>query len=96
MAAKRNSRTARRLRTARYKAAAGTLAALILLAVMRPMIWLYIGSALAAAGVGWMAWRLWRTDRLLRSKDATWRRQDQIAAGQRTLAAIDTLSGPQF
>ncbi|MEV7383301.1 restriction endonuclease [Streptomyces lydicus] len=96
MAAKRNSRTARRLRTARYKVAAAALAALILLALLRPMIWLYIGSVLAAAGVGWMAWRLWRTDRLLRSKDATWRRQEQIAAGQRTLAVIDTLSGTQF
>ncbi|MGW3667039.1 restriction endonuclease [Streptomyces sp. NPDC005141] len=60
------------------------------------MIWLYIGSVLAAAGVGWMAWQLWRTDRLLRSKDATWRRQEQIAAGQRTLAVNDTLSGTQF
>ncbi|MGW1543285.1 restriction endonuclease [Streptomyces sp. NPDC002309] len=96
MAAKRSSRTARRLRTARYKAAAGALAAIALLALLRPVAWLYIGSVLAAAGIGWMVWRLWRTDRLLRSKDATWRRQDQIAAGHRTLAAIDVMSGTEF
>ncbi|SCK63149.1 hypothetical protein YW7DRAFT_07009 [Streptomyces sp. AmelKG-E11A] len=88
MAAKRNSRTARRIPTARFKAAAGALAALILLALLHPMIWLYIGSVLAAAGVGWMAWRLWRTDRLLRSKDATWRRQDRSQrAGGRWLSS---------
>lgn len=68
MAAKRNSRTARRLRNARYKAAAGAIAALVLLALLRPVIWLYIGSILVVVGAGWMAWRLWHTDRLLRSR----------------------------
>jgi restriction system protein len=96
MAAKRNSRTVRRRRTAWYKAAAGALAALVLLALLRPMIWLYIGAVLVVAGAGWMVWRLWRTDRLLRSGDAAWRRQEEIAAGQRTLAAVDAMSGTQF
>ncbi|MFF3910482.1 restriction endonuclease [Streptomyces sp. NPDC001848] len=96
MAAKRKNRTVRRRRTARYKAAAGVLAALVLLALLRPVIWLYIGAVLAAAGVGWMVWRLWRTDGLLRSSDAAWRRQEEIAAGRRTLAAIDAMSGTQF
>ncbi|MEE4420501.1 restriction endonuclease [Streptomyces bugieae] len=96
MAAKRKSSTVRRRRTARYKAAASVLAALVLLALLRPAIWPYIGAALAAAGVGWMVWRLWRTDKLLRSGDAVWRQQEQIAAGQRTLAAVDTMSGTQF
>jgi restriction system protein len=96
MAAKRKSRTVRRRRTVRYKAAGGVLAALVLLALFRPVIWLYIGAVLAAGGVGWTVWRLWRTDRLLRSSDAAWRRQDEMAAGQRTLAAIDAMSGTQF
>ncbi|MGW7005838.1 restriction endonuclease [Streptomyces sp. NPDC054933] len=96
MAAKRRSRTARRRRTALYKAAVGALAAVVLLALLRPVIWLYIGAVLVAAGVGWVVWRLWRSDRLLRSSDAAWRRQEEIAAGQRTLAAVDAMSGTQF
>ncbi|TCR16079.1 restriction endonuclease [Streptomyces sp. BK205] len=96
MAAKRKGKAARRRRTTRNKAAAGALAALVLLGLLRPMLWLYLGVLLAAAGIGWMVWRLWRTDRLLRSRDAAWRRQEEIAAGQRTLAAIDAMSGTDF
>ncbi|MFJ8510309.1 restriction endonuclease [Streptomyces avermitilis] len=96
MAAKRKGKAMRRRRTARNKAAAGALAALILLGLLRPMLWLYLGALLAAAGIGWMVWRLWRTDRLLRSKDDAWRRQEQIAAGQRTLTAVDVMSGTEF
>ncbi|MEU0122191.1 restriction endonuclease [Streptomyces albidoflavus] len=96
MAAKRKGKAMRRRRTARNKAAAGALAALVLLGLLRPMLLLYLGALLAAAGIGWMVWRLWRTDRLLRSKDDAWRRQEQIAAGQRTLTAIDAMSGTEF
>ncbi|MFD9863398.1 restriction endonuclease [Streptomyces alboflavus] len=95
MAAKRKGKTMRRQRTAR-NTAAGALAALVLLGLLRPMLLLYLGALLAAAGIGWMVWRLWRTDRLLRSKDDAWRRQEQIAAGQRTLTAIDAMSGTEF
>ncbi|WP_416972123.1 restriction endonuclease [Streptomyces sp. 4F14] len=96
MAAKRKGKAMRRRRTARNKAAAGALAALVLLGLLRPMLLLYLGALLAAAGIGWMVWRLWRTDRLLRNKDDAWRRQEQIAAGQRTLTAIDAMSGTEF
>lgn len=96
MAAKRKSRAVRRRRTVRNKAAAGALAALVLLGLLRPMLLLYLGALLAAVGIGWMMWRLWRTDRLLRSRDTAWRRQEEIAAGQRTLAAIDAMSGTEF
>jgi restriction system protein len=96
MAAKRKGRAMRRRRTVRNKAAAGALAALILLGLLRPMLLLYLGALLAAAGIGWMVWRLWRTDRLLRSRDTAWRRQEEIAAGQRTMAAIDAMSGTEF
>lgn len=96
MAAKRRGRAVRRRRTARNKAAVGALAALVLLGLLRPMLLLYLGALLAAAGIGWMVWRLWRTDRLLRSKDDAWRRREEIAAGQRTLAAIDAMSGTEF
>lgn len=98
MAAKRKGKTVRRRRTTRNKAAAGggALAALILLGLLQPMWLLYLGALLAAAGIGWTVWRLWRTDRLLRSKDNAWRRQEEIAAGQRTLAAIDAMSGTEF
>jgi restriction system protein len=96
MAAKRKGKAMRRRRTAWNKAAAGALAALVLLGLLRPMLLLYLGALLVAAGIGWMVWRLWRTDRLLRSRDAAWRRQQEIAAGQRTLAAVDVMSGTQF
>ncbi|MCZ4608856.1 restriction endonuclease [Streptomyces sp. Lzd4kr] len=95
MAAKRRGRAVRRRHIAR-NTAAGVLAALVLLGLLRPMLLLYLGTLLAAAGIGWMVWRLWRTDRLLRSRDTAWRRQEDIAAGQRTLAAIDTMSGTEF
>ncbi|MFJ7182269.1 restriction endonuclease [Streptomyces massasporeus] len=75
---------------------AGVLAAMVLLGLLQPMLLLYLGALLAAAGIGWMVWRLWRTDRLLRSKDATWRRQEEITAGQWTLAAVDAMSGTEF
>ncbi|MCX5602971.1 restriction endonuclease [Streptomyces phaeochromogenes] len=98
MAAKRKGKTLRRRRTARNKAAAGggALAALALFGLLQPMWLLYLGALLAAAGIGWIVWRLWRTDRLLRSKDNAWRRQEEITAGQRTLAAIDAMSGTEF
>lgn len=96
MAAKRKGRAMRRRRTVRNKAAAGALAALVLLGLLRPMLLLYLGALLAPAGIGWMVWRLWRTDRLLRSRDTAWRRQEEIAAGQRTMAAIDAMSGTEF
>ncbi|MEU8682181.1 restriction endonuclease [Streptomyces sp. NPDC048611] len=96
MAAKRKGKAARRRRAVRNKAAAGALAALALLGLLQPMLLLYLGALLAAAGIGWMVWRLWRTDWLLRSKDDAWRRQEEIAAGQRTLAAIDAMSGTEF
>ncbi|MFC9680821.1 restriction endonuclease [Streptomyces sp. NPDC056948] len=96
MAAKRKSKAMRRQRTARNKAAAGALATLVLLGLLRPVLLLYLGALLAAAGIGWMVWQLWRTDRLLRSRDAAWRRQEEIAAGQRTLAAIDAMFGTEF
>ncbi|WP_406730013.1 restriction endonuclease [Streptomyces sp. NBC_01794] len=96
MAAKRKGKAVRRRRTTRNKAAAGVLAALVLIGLLQPMLLLYLGALLAAAGIAWMVWRLWRTDRLMRSKDTTWRRQEEIAAGQRTLTAIDAMSGTEF
>lgn len=95
MAAKRRGRAARRQHIAR-NTAAGVLATLLLLSLLRPELLLYLGVLLAAAGIGWVMWRLWRTDRLLRSRDTVWRRQEDIAAGQRTLAAIDKMSGTEF
>ncbi|GAB2766682.1 restriction endonuclease [Streptomyces bullii] len=60
------------------------------------MALLYLGALLGAAGIGWMVWRLWCTDRLLRSRDAAWRQQEKTAAGQRALTAIDVMSGTEF
>lgn len=96
MVAKRKGKARRRRRSARNKAVAGALAALVLLGLLRPTLLLYLGALIAAGGIGWMVWRLWRTDRLLRSKHDSWRRQEQIAAGQRTLTAIDAMSGTEF
>ncbi|MER5942514.1 restriction endonuclease [Streptomyces sp. NPDC001928] len=95
MAAKRRGGAVRRRYIAR-NTAAGVLATLLLLGLLRPMLLLYFGALLAAAGIGWTVWRLWRTNRLLRTRDTAWRRQEDIAAGQRTLTAIDTMSGTEF
>ncbi|WP_367123115.1 restriction endonuclease [Streptomyces phytohabitans] len=96
MAAKRKSKKTRRRRTVRIRVAVGALAVLALLVLLRPMVLLYLGAVLAAAGIGWMVWWLWHTDRLLRRKDHAWRRQEEIAEGQRTLAVIDAMSGTEF
>ncbi|MBE8475589.1 restriction endonuclease [Streptomyces justiciae] len=96
MAAKRKGWAVRRRRAAQRKAAVGVLAAVVLLGLLRPMLLLYLGVLLVCAVSGWMVWRLRRTDRLLRSEDAAWRRQEEIAAGRRTLAAIDVMSGTEF
>ncbi|MFJ9543005.1 restriction endonuclease [Streptomyces sp. NPDC101225] len=60
------------------------------------MLLLYLAALLAVAGAGWVVWRLWRTDRLLRSRDSAWRCQEEIAAGRRLLAAVDAMSGTEF
>ncbi|MDX3077866.1 restriction endonuclease [Streptomyces sp. MI02-7b] len=49
---------------------------------------------LGAAGT--LGWRLWRTDRRLRSADLTWRQEDAVRAGHRTLAEVDAMSGTEF
>ncbi|MFC9105548.1 restriction endonuclease [Streptomyces rochei] len=96
MTAKRKGRAALRRHRTQIKTATGVLAAIVLLGLLRPVLWLYFGAALAAGGAGWLVWRLWRTHRDLRSSDAAWRRQEEITAGQRTLDAVDVMTGTQF
>ena len=40
--------------------------------------------------------RLWRTHRRLRRVDQQWRAEDQVRAGHRTLAEVDSMSGTEF
>ncbi|MFJ8927421.1 restriction endonuclease [Streptomyces sp. NPDC102340] len=59
-------------------------------------IWIYVIVLAAAAVLGAAGWRLWRTDRLLRSGDRAWRRADAVKSGHRTLAEVDAMTGTQF
>jgi len=60
------------------------------------VIWMYVVGLLALAVVGGSVWWLWRTDRTVRNRDRVWRRDDAVAAGHRSLAEVDTMTGTQF
>ncbi|MFI9723632.1 restriction endonuclease [Streptomyces sp. NPDC052396] len=67
-----------------------------MLVVFWSVLWPYVVGVGGVGGVGVLGWRLWRTDRLLRSRDRNWRRQEAVAAGHRTLAEVDRMSGTEF
>lgn len=98
MAAQRKGR--RRRRAARRdplsrRAGAG-LAGVLVLAVFWSAIWMYVVGVVVAAALGGLGWWLWRTDRILRGRDREWRQQDAVAAGHRSLAEVDAMSGTEF
>ncbi|MFS8202780.1 restriction endonuclease [Streptomyces sp. CWNU-52B] len=98
MAARRGrGAAARRRRKARLRSAAvGGGAALGLLVVFWSTVWPYLTAALLLGVVGTTGWWLWRTDRLARARDRHWRRADEVAAGRRTLAEADAMTGTEF
>lgn len=96
MARKRKSAAAKR-RAARWKAIGlGALVAVVLLVAFWHLVWVYLVIALAVAAVGGAGWALWRRDRTARREDRRWREQDAVAAGHRTLAEVDRMTGTEF
>ena len=100
MAARRGRRGGRRSAAARRDAlsrrAGAGLAGLLVLVVFWSAIWMYVVGIVVAAAVGGTAWWVWRTDRALRGRDREWREREAIAAGHRTLADVDAMSGTEF
>lgn len=93
----RKGAAARRRRAARLRAGAvGGGLALVLLVAFRSVVWPYVAVALILGGVGAVGWWLWRTDRHLRGRDRSWRREEAVRAGRRTLAEVDGMTGTQF
>lgn len=97
MPRRRRSAAARR-RTTRLKALAalGALIAGILLAANWATVWPYVTAVVAATAVGTSGRALWVRDRTPRRQDRLWREQEAIAAGHRTLAEVDLMTGTQF
>lgn len=97
---RRRSTSARRRREARRRAAttlaAGGLLGVLLVAVFWSVIWMYVVGLGTAAALGGLTWWLWRTDRVVRGRDRAWRREDAVAAGHRSLAEVDSMTGTQF
>ncbi|MEK2477121.1 restriction endonuclease [Streptomyces noursei] len=98
MATRRGRRSAarRRRQALQQSAFVGAALLLILLVVFWSVIWPYMVGIVVLGAVGTLVWWLWRTDRLLRSRDRSWRREEEVKAGRRTLAEVDVMSGTEF
>ncbi|WP_307792503.1 restriction endonuclease [Streptomyces verrucosisporus] len=72
------------------------MAVLLLLVASWSTVWPYLLGVAVAAALGGLAWWLWRTDRVVRGGDRQWRQADAVAAGHRTLAEVDAMSGTEF
>lgn len=95
----RRNTAVRRRREARRRVAAlaaGGLLGVLLIVVFWSAIWRYVIGLAVVAAVGSLAWWLWRTDRVVRGRDRAWRREDAVAAGRRSLAEVDSMTGTQF
>ncbi|MGW1195448.1 restriction endonuclease [Streptomyces sp. NPDC002536] len=88
---------ARRRREAMAKAGSGGGVLLLIACVaFWSVVWPYLVAVGVTGALGALGWRLWRTDRLLRSRDRSRRRQEAVRAGHRTLADVDKMSGTEF
>ncbi|MEU6143944.1 restriction endonuclease [Streptomyces sp. NPDC047081] len=96
MAARRKTRRRRRTRGRTLPSGGALLLGLLVLAVFWSRIWVYVVALAALAAAGGLGWWLWRTDRLVRGRDREWRREDAVAAGHRTLAEVDGMTGTEF
>jgi restriction system protein len=66
------------------------------LALVWSSVWPYVLALVALGGLGAGSWRLWRTGQTHRRADQSWRRQDAVQAGHRTLAQADRMTGTEF
>lgn len=88
---------ARNRRAARLRVAVATgLVLVVLVLVYWEHIWIYVTALVVAGVLGATGWWLWRTDRLLRSGDRAWRRNEAVKSGHRTLVEVDAMTGTQF
>lgn len=67
-----------------------------LLVMFWTSMWPYLLGLLLVGVAVLLGWRLWCTDRLLRGRDRRWRQEDAVAAGRRTLAEVDVMTGTEF
>jgi restriction system protein len=76
--------------------AGGGVVALVLLVMFWASVWPYLTAVLVVAAAAGAGLRLWRTDRSLRGRDRLWRQEEAVAAGRRTLAEVDAMTGTEF
>ncbi len=95
---RRRRSAARRRREAIAKAGlVGGGLLLVVLVVFWSSVWLYLVAVAAVGCVAALAWWLWRTDRLLRSRDRGGRQQEAVKAGHRTIRLDGAVtSGPRL
>lgn len=99
MAGKKRGAVARRRQALRRRAVVfGGLAVVVVgvLAAEWSVVWAYVVGMLGAGALAGGGWWVWRRDRTVRRADRQWREQDAVAAGHRTLAEVDTMTGTQF
>ncbi|MER6246994.1 restriction endonuclease [Streptomyces griseorubiginosus] len=97
MATRRWGAAAVRRRMQRVKwGEVGGAAALVVVMTYWSHVWPYVLGFLLVRILVAVGLRLWRTDRLLRSRDRDWRREDAVRAGRRTLADVDAMTGTEF
>lgn len=70
--------------------------ALVLLVTFWSAVWPYLTAALVLGGAGTAGFWLRRTDRLVRGRDRVWRQEEEVRAGRRSLAEVDTMTGTEF
>ncbi|MHC3472274.1 restriction endonuclease [Streptomyces sp. 7R007] len=91
-------RRKRRRKTARRGVRAGglLLAGVVAIWAFWSAIWVYVVAVSAGAAVAGLGWWLWRTDRAVRARDRAWQEENAVAAGRRSLAEVDVMTGTRF
>ncbi|WP_328623501.1 hypothetical protein [Streptomyces sp. NBC_00354] len=99
MAAGKPKRWSSRRKRRDDQLAAGAVGGIAVLGVLTSswaVIWPYLVGTLVIGAVSGGGWWLWKTDRLISSGDRTWRHEDAVNTGHRTLIEVDAMDGPAF